>query len=67
MCDHHQLRQQPVGGEMCDVNELSQNIGQLLLSDDYSDVCLVVGSTRLPAHKVILAARSEYFRWAHRF
>jgi len=32
------------------------------LNDEYSDVTLVVESNRFNAHKVILAARSEYFR-----
>lgn len=32
------------------------------MSDDYSDVTFIVEGQRRPAHKVILAARSEYFR-----
>lgn len=32
------------------------------MSDDYSDVAFIVEDQRLPAHRVILAARSEYFR-----
>lgn len=41
---------------------LSENIGQLCLSPEYSDVTLVVENQRIRAHKVILASRSEYFR-----
>ncbi|XP_077299785.1 BTB (POZ) domain containing 9 [Arctopsyche grandis] len=41
---------------------LSEDIGQLCLSTEYSDVMLVVENQHIPAHKVILAARSEYFR-----
>lgn len=62
MCDHHQLRSQLPSGEIAHVGSLSENIGALLLNDEYSDVALVVGGQRFPAHKVILAARSEYFR-----
>lgn len=49
-------------GEVHQVQDLSDQLAKLCLSDDYSDITLVVGSQRLPAHKVILAARSEYFR-----
>lgn len=41
---------------------LSENIGSLCLSAEYSDVTLVVEGVRIPAHKVILAASSDYFR-----
>lgn len=41
---------------------LSDNIGSLYLREDYCDITLIVQGSRLPAHKVILAARSEYFR-----
>lgn len=37
-------------------------MAQLCLSEDYSDVVFIVEQQRLPAHRVILAARSEYFR-----
>jgi len=62
MCDHHQLRSQLPSGEIAHVGSLSENIGALLLNDEYSDVALLVAGQRFPAHKVILAARSEYFR-----
>lgn len=32
------------------------------MSDDYSDVTLIVSGQRFNSHKVILAARSQYFR-----
>ena len=37
-------------------------MAQLCLNDDYSDVAFIVENQRLPAHRVMLAARSEYFR-----
>ncbi|KOC71172.1 BTB/POZ domain-containing protein 9 [Habropoda laboriosa] len=44
------------------ISTLSENIGALYLSDDYSDVTLIVGGQRFNSHKIILAARSQYFR-----
>lgn len=53
----------PVVGEVEHVNHLSDQLGKLYLSDEFSDVLLVLGDNQtIPAHKVILAARSEYFR-----
>ncbi|XP_052860138.1 BTB/POZ domain-containing protein 9 [Anopheles cruzii] len=40
----------------------SEQMAQLCLSEDYSDVSFIVENERLPAHRVILAARSDYFR-----
>ncbi|XP_061390585.1 BTB/POZ domain-containing protein 9 [Musca vetustissima] len=40
----------------------SSQMAQLCLNEDYSDVCFIVENQRLPAHRVMLAARSEYFR-----
>lgn len=37
-------------------------MAQLCMSSDYSDVTFNVENHKLPAHRVILAARSEYFR-----
>ena len=62
MCDHHQLRAPTPAGEIQHVNYLSENIGALFMRPEYSDVTLVIENTKFPAHKVILAARSEYFR-----
>lgn len=44
------------------IGSLSENFSSLLASENYHDITLVVESTRIPAHKVILAARSDYFR-----
>ncbi|XP_002121668.4 BTB/POZ domain-containing protein 9-like [Ciona intestinalis] len=44
----------------CDV--LSQNIGALVMNPDFKDVTFVVNEKEFPAHRVILAARSSYFR-----
>lgn len=63
MSDHHHLRPPPpVLGEVEHVNFLSDNIGALFLREDYSDIVLKIEGQRFPAHKVILAARSDYFR-----
>ncbi|XP_034107142.1 BTB/POZ domain-containing protein 9 [Drosophila albomicans] len=40
----------------------SVDIARLCMNDRYSDVEFVVEEQRLPAHRAILAARSEYFR-----
>uniref|UniRef100_A0A182LWK1 BTB/POZ domain-containing protein 9 n=1 Tax=Anopheles culicifacies TaxID=139723 RepID=A0A182LWK1_9DIPT len=40
----------------------SKQMAQLCMSPDYSDVTFIVENQRIPAHRVILAARSEYFR-----
>lgn len=50
-----------VTGEIQHSHHLAEQIGQLLLNEDCSDVILIVEGTRFPAHKVILAARSTYF------
>ncbi|XP_012274808.1 BTB/POZ domain-containing protein 9 [Orussus abietinus] len=60
MSSHHHLN--PSSGEVEHINLLSDNIGALYLSDDYSDIMLIVDGQRFNGHKVILAARSQYFR-----
>ena len=60
MSSHHHLKIST--GEVEHINHLSEDIGALYMSDDYSDVTLVVAGHRFNAHKVILAARSQYFR-----
>lgn len=50
-------------GEIDHVRSLSDNLGALLLNDSYHDITLIIESHRIPAHKIILASRSEYFRW----
>uniref|UniRef100_A0A1S4GT02 BTB domain-containing protein n=1 Tax=Anopheles gambiae TaxID=7165 RepID=A0A1S4GT02_ANOGA len=38
------------------------SLGELCISDDYSDVTFVVEKERISAHRAILAVRCEYFR-----
>ncbi|XP_045446024.1 BTB/POZ domain-containing protein 9 [Melitaea cinxia] len=49
-------------GDIEHISHLSEHIGSLCLSSEYSDVTLIVEGVRIPAHKVILAASSDYFR-----
>merc|ERR1711971_559 len=62
MSSHQPFNTVPPIGEVQHIHFLSEHIGGLFLNDEYSDVTLVVESNRFNAHKVILAARSEYFR-----
>lgn len=62
MCDHHQLRPTAPVGVIDHVSSLSDNLGELVENSEYSDITLVVENKKFPAHKVILAARSDYFR-----
>ncbi|XP_044263423.1 BTB/POZ domain-containing protein 9 [Tribolium madens] len=49
-------------GDIEHLAQLSENLSSLCLSHEYADITLVVEGQKLYAHKVILAARSEYFR-----
>ncbi|KAL0178545.1 hypothetical protein M9458_027439, partial [Cirrhinus mrigala] len=40
---------------------LSEQLGALVPGEEYSDVTFVVEEKRFPAHRVILAARCQYF------
>ncbi|XP_066602241.1 BTB/POZ domain-containing protein 9 isoform X2 [Prorops nasuta] len=60
MSSHHHLN--PCSGEVEHINILSDDLSALYLNDDYSDVTLVITGHRLRSHKLILAARSHYFR-----
>lgn len=51
------------GGVVDHSSNLANDIGVLYLNDEYSDVTLQVNGQAFHAHKVILAARSQYFRW----
>lgn len=44
------------------LSQLSEHLSALCLNQDHSDVTLIVEGHKLSAHKVILAARSDYFR-----
>lgn len=59
---HHQ-KSNSNPGEIKHTAFLSEHIGALFLSSNYSDLTLKIENDELHAHKVILAARSEYFRW----
>jgi len=45
-----------------DLHLLSDEIGKLYQSTEYSDVTLHLQGQSIPAHKMILASRAEYFR-----
>ncbi|XP_039294308.1 BTB/POZ domain-containing protein 9 [Nilaparvata lugens] len=62
MSSNHHMGATTPNGEIEHMNFLSEHIGALYLNDAYSDIVLKVDDTRFHAHKVILAARSEYFR-----
>lgn len=62
MCDHRHLRSPPPAGIVDHVSFLSDNLSDLVDNSDYSDITLMVENVAFPAHKVILATRSEYFR-----
>ncbi|XP_015781242.1 BTB/POZ domain-containing protein 9-like [Tetranychus urticae] len=49
-------------GEINHITCLADNLGHLYMNDEYSDIVLVVAGEKIPAHKVILASRSDYFR-----
>lgn len=50
------------GGVVDHSSSLANDIGALYLNDEYSDVTLQVSGHTFHAHRVILAARSQYFR-----
>ncbi|XP_064623500.1 BTB/POZ domain-containing protein 9-like [Lineus longissimus] len=62
MCDHHHFRSHTPMGDIEHTSQLSENIGALFENSEYSDVRFIVDGTTFHAHRVILAARSEYFR-----
>lgn len=62
MCDHRHLRSPTPAGIVDHVSSLSENLGELVDSTDYSDITLIVEGIRYQSHKVILASRSDYFR-----
>ena len=40
---------------------LAHDISVLCCSEQYADICIIVGDARIPAHSLILAARSPVF------
>lgn len=44
------------------VSSLSENFAELVDTEAYADITLIVDGSKLRSHKVILAARSDYFR-----
>lgn len=64
MSDNHHLaaEAQAPEGQVDHEQELCENISALCMCDDYSDITLIVDANRFPAHRVILASRSDYFR-----
>ena len=42
----------PLVGEVHHIHHLSEHLGRLYISDEYSDVILIVEKNRIPAHKV---------------
>ena len=67
MCDSHSMGCDNVLADIDHTSHLAADIGTLYLHDEYSDATLVVEGQRFPVHKVILAARSEYFRLISEF
>ncbi|CAL1546096.1 unnamed protein product [Lymnaea stagnalis] len=62
MCDHHHLRSPAPVGIVDHVSSLSENFAELVETEDYADITLVVDGAKFRSHKVILAARSDFFR-----
>ncbi|XP_008838266.1 BTB/POZ domain-containing protein 9 isoform X1 [Nannospalax galili] len=62
MSNSHPLRPFTAVGEIDHVHILSEHVGALLIGEEYGDVTFVVEKKRFPAHRVILAARCQYFR-----
>lgn len=59
---HHRGAMGPSSGDIEHVLYLSEHFGALYLNEDYSDIVLKIDDQKIHAHKVILAARSDYFR-----
>ncbi|XP_059839053.1 BTB/POZ domain-containing protein 9 isoform X1 [Hypanus sabinus] len=62
MSNSHQLQPYTSVGEINHVHILSEHVGALIHGEEYSDVTFLVEKKRFAAHRVILAARCQYFR-----
>uniref|UniRef100_A0A3P9GZ48 BTB/POZ domain-containing protein 9 n=1 Tax=Oryzias latipes TaxID=8090 RepID=A0A3P9GZ48_ORYLA len=62
MSNSHPLRPLASVSEIDHIHLLSEQLGALVLGEEYSDVTFIVEGKRYPAHRVILAARCHYFR-----
>uniref|UniRef100_A0A8C6L3V0 BTB/POZ domain-containing protein 9 n=1 Tax=Nothobranchius furzeri TaxID=105023 RepID=A0A8C6L3V0_NOTFU len=62
MSNSHPLRPLASISEIDHIHLLSEQLGALVLGEEYSDVTFIVEGKRFPAHRVILAARCHYFR-----
>lgn len=62
MCDSQQMRVPLAPGEIIHIYDLSENMRTLLTNLEFTDVTLIVEGKEYKAHKIILAARSQYFR-----
>lgn len=62
MSNSHPLRPLASVSEIDHIHLLSEQVGALVLGEEYSDVTFIVEGKRFPAHRVILAARCHYFR-----
>ncbi|XP_008395394.1 BTB/POZ domain-containing protein 9 [Poecilia reticulata] len=62
MSNSHPLRPLASVSEIDHIHLLSEQLGVLVVGEEYSDVTFVVEGKRFPAHRVILAARCHYFR-----
>lgn len=51
----------PPSSNICLTNTVLEDIQNLCHAGKYSDVTLVIDGRKFPVHKVILAARSQYF------
>ncbi|KAL0127246.1 hypothetical protein PUN28_005505 [Cardiocondyla obscurior] len=60
MSSHHHLNSS--SGEINHIHVLSEDMGSVYLSEEYADVTIIVADQKFRSHKLILAARSEYFR-----
>lgn len=62
MSNSHPLRPLASVSEIDHIHLLAEQLGALVLGEEYSDVTFIVEGKRFPAHRVILAARCHYFR-----